>query len=35
MENPYLIPIIMTVVAALSIGAIYLISLLLKDSDEE
>ncbi len=35
MENPYLIPIIMTVVAALSIGAIYLISLLFKDSDEE
>ena len=35
MENPYLIPIVMTVVAALSIGAIYLISLLFKDSDEE
>ncbi len=35
MENPYLIPIVMTVVAALSIGAIYLISLLFKDSDDE
>jgi hypothetical protein len=35
MENQYLIPIVMTVVAALSIGAIYLISLLFKDSDEE
>lgn len=35
MDNLYLIPIVMTVVAALSIGAIYLISLLFKDSDEE
>ncbi len=35
MDNLYLIPIVMTLVAALSIGAIYLISLLFKDGDEE
>ncbi len=35
MDNLYLIPIVMTVVAALSIGAIYLLSLLFKDSDDE
>jgi hypothetical protein len=35
MENHYVIPIVMTIVAALSIGAIYLISLLFKDGDEE
>ncbi len=35
MDNLFLIPIVMTVVAALSIGAIYLLSLLFKDSDDE
>lgn len=35
MDDLYVIPLVMTVVAALSIGAIYLISLLFKDGDEE
>ncbi len=35
MDDLFVIPLVMTVVSALSIGAIYLISLLFKDGDEE
>ncbi len=35
MENPYLIPIIVTLVTAMVIGAIYLLMLLLREGGEE
>ena len=35
MDNQYLIPLLVTLVTAMTIGAIYLISLLFKDSDDE
>ena len=35
MENPYLIPIIVTLVTAMALGAIYLLVLLAKDGQPE